>query len=235
MAINGNGVVGLLYQQLSGSGSTLRWTTRFSRSWDGISWADLVLADTPANTPVLIFSPYLGDYAHLLAVGKSFYGIFAANNSPNLANFPNGVTYQRNHDFTAQKLLALDGVTEVSASIDPFFFHHKPGKEAFGDMRGVVQWITRGTWADLDPQLDSNRGWYGANYPAEERPAGYPERVRVVVRYKGKTVEMIGNRAVNITNNFLGNQMWETFGGNRDYPWNLWPTKGPVEMQVDRI
>ena len=51
-----------------------------------------------------------------------FYGIFSANNSPDLANFPNGVIYQRNHDFPTRKLLGLDGTTVIRTSIDPFFF-----------------------------------------------------------------------------------------------------------------
>ena len=81
-----------------------------------------MLADTPANVPVKTFDPYLGDYDHLLAVGKDFYGIFSANNTPDPNNFPQGVTFQRNHDCTAQNLLDTDGVTVVNVSIDPFFF-----------------------------------------------------------------------------------------------------------------
>ena len=79
----------------------------------------------PANVPVKTFDPYLGDYDHLVAVGPDFYGIFSANNTPNPANFPNGVTYQRNADFNAQTLLALDNTTPVAPSIDPFFFKVK--------------------------------------------------------------------------------------------------------------
>ena len=68
------------------------------------------------------FDLYLGDYDHLVAVGKNFVGIFSANNTPNLTNFPNGVKYQRNANFTTQTLLGLDNTTPVPASIDPFFF-----------------------------------------------------------------------------------------------------------------
>ena len=28
------------------------------------------------------FIPYIGDYLHLLSLGKDFYGIFSANNTP---------------------------------------------------------------------------------------------------------------------------------------------------------
>lgn len=37
-------------------------------------------------------------------------------------NFPSGVTYQRNANFTSRALLALDNTTTVAPSIDPFFF-----------------------------------------------------------------------------------------------------------------
>jgi len=122
LAINADGMVGLLYQQLRGTGASRRWATHFRRSADGVNWNDLVLSDAPANEPGKRFDPYLGDYDHLVAVGSDFYGIFSANNTPNNANFPNGVKYQRNADFNAHMLLALDNVTPVAASIDPFFF-----------------------------------------------------------------------------------------------------------------
>ena len=70
--------------------------------------------------------PYLGDYLYMMAVGTSFYGIFSANNTPDNGNFPNGVTYQRNADFATKTLLAGDNVTQVRASIDPFFFKVAP-------------------------------------------------------------------------------------------------------------
>jgi len=65
---------------------------------------------------------YLGDYIKLLATGKDFFGIFSASNSPVAANFPSGVTYQRNVNWATQTLLGNDGVTPVAISIDPFFF-----------------------------------------------------------------------------------------------------------------
>jgi hypothetical protein len=122
LAINGDSEVGLLYQQVTGTGATQRWETHVRRSMDGRNWNDLLLATTPAATPQLVFHPYLGDYVYLMAVGPSFYGIFSANNTPDLANFPNGVSYQRNANFATRRLLRRDGVTPVPASIDPFFF-----------------------------------------------------------------------------------------------------------------
>jgi hypothetical protein len=59
----------------------------------------------------------------MIAVGIDFYGVFCGNNTPNMTNFPNGVTYQRNADFTTHTLFDVDGVTPVAPSIDPFFFH----------------------------------------------------------------------------------------------------------------
>jgi hypothetical protein len=123
LAINSDGVVGMLYQQMTGSAATLRWVTHFRRTTDntGANWDDTVLATTPANAPVLQFDPYLGDYDYLLAVGKDFFGIFAANNTPDPGNFPSGVVYQRNHDFNTHRLMDLNN-NPVDSSIDPFFF-----------------------------------------------------------------------------------------------------------------
>ena len=125
LAINSAGAIGLLYQQLTGTGAAGRWVTHFRQSADGANWADLVLCTAPASTPAKTFDPYLGDYDHLVAVRRDFYGIFSANNTPDQANFPNGVVYQRNADFVGHRLLALDGTTAVAASIDPFFFRVK--------------------------------------------------------------------------------------------------------------
>jgi hypothetical protein len=55
-----------------------------------------------------------------------FYGVFCGSNLPDLANFPNGVNYQRNADFATQTLLRTDNVTPVQISIDPFFIHLTP-------------------------------------------------------------------------------------------------------------
>ena len=122
LAVTTNGVIGFLYQQIRGTGASQRWQTHLRRSTDFINWSDLLLADTPATTPVKTFDPYLGDYDHLVANGTTFYGIFSANNTPDKANFPNGVVYQRNANFTTHRLLKLDGTTVVAPSIDPFFF-----------------------------------------------------------------------------------------------------------------
>src|SRR5438552_14862377 len=94
LAINSTGKVGLLYQQLVGTGAAQQWVTKFETTTNGTSWSALTLAQTAANRPPKQFDPYLGDYDHLMAVGKTFYGIFSASNTPRKTNFPNGIVYQ---------------------------------------------------------------------------------------------------------------------------------------------
>jgi hypothetical protein len=115
-------VIGLLCQQVTGSGAAQRWVSRLRRSRDGVNWSDLILANTPATTPPKTFDPYLGDYDHLVAVQNVFFGIFSANNTPDIGNFPNGVKYLRNANFANRSLLNVDNHTAVAPSIDPFFF-----------------------------------------------------------------------------------------------------------------
>jgi len=118
LAVANNGTVGALYQQLSGS----RWVTHVVQSRDAFATVqDVILANVPANTPTQQFLPYLGDYDYLLAVGTEFRGVFCANNTPDLANFPQGVTYQRAADFSTKTLTDGSG-NPVAISIDPFYF-----------------------------------------------------------------------------------------------------------------
>jgi hypothetical protein len=122
LAVNSHGRLGFAYQQLTGSGSTQRWQTHFRRTDDGTTWNDVTLSNTPANTPAFTFTPYIGDYIHVMAVGKDFYGIFSANNTPDPANFPSGVIWQRNVDTGTLALRNLSNTADVAVSIDPFFF-----------------------------------------------------------------------------------------------------------------
>jgi hypothetical protein len=122
LAINSLGKIALVYQQFTGTGATQRWETHYRETTNGTTWSDTTLCTTLSQAPTRTFSPYLGDYLHMMAVGKDFYGVFCASNVPDLANFPQGVVFQRNHDFAAKKLFALNGVTVVAPSIDPFFF-----------------------------------------------------------------------------------------------------------------
>jgi len=127
LAINSAGKVGLAYQQLTGvvAGAAPRWETHLQLTTTAFTtFNDFVLATVPANTPAPLFLPYIGDYIHMMAAGTSFYGVFSANNTPDIANFPQGVTFQRNHDFATKKLLGVNNTTEIPISIDPFFFKH---------------------------------------------------------------------------------------------------------------
>jgi hypothetical protein len=126
LATNRGGRVGLLYQKLTGTAPNQRWETHLERSDDNFATppTDLILhhaPDTVGHEQGRNDVP-LGDYNQLLAVDQAFYGVFSGNNQPHNANFPYGVKYQRNANFATGKLLALDNVTEVKASIDPFFF-----------------------------------------------------------------------------------------------------------------
>jgi hypothetical protein len=121
LAVNRDGKLGFLYQQLKGAGAAQRWMTQFEIIAKGARQR-FVLAMMATDLNDYKFDPYLGDYEHLTAVGQDFYGIFSSNNTPKLANFPNGIRYQRNADFTTGKLFDLDNVTPVASSIDPFFF-----------------------------------------------------------------------------------------------------------------
>jgi hypothetical protein len=118
LAVANNGSAGLLYQQLSGG----RWVTHVVQSRDAFATIqDTILATVPADRPVGQFLPYLGDYDYLLAVGNEFRGVFCANNTPDRANFPQGVTYQRAADFNTVTLTDGSG-NPVPISIDPFYF-----------------------------------------------------------------------------------------------------------------
>ena len=122
LAVADNGTVGLLYQQVTGSGATSRWATHLEQTRDAFTTAqDTILATVPSATPPVQFLPYIGDYNFLLAIGNEFRGVFSANNTPDRTNFPHGVTYRRRHSFTTQTLLDA-GDNPVSVSIDPFYF-----------------------------------------------------------------------------------------------------------------
>jgi hypothetical protein len=127
LAVNDSGNPGLLFQQLTGSGASAKWVTHFRQATAASPsvWSDMVLSSHPALTPVKTFDPYLGDYAYLTAHGQEYFGVFSASNEPDMAHFPSGVTYQRNHNFASKTLTNLAGAT-VPPSIDPFFFKVTP-------------------------------------------------------------------------------------------------------------
>jgi hypothetical protein len=126
LAINARGHVGLLFQQLQGTGSAARWVTQLEVTRDDWATTDLaaVLHTALASTPPRTFLPYLGDYIRLLCVGNDYYGAFSGSNLPDRVNFPSGVHFQRNTDWTNVRLLANDNSAPVAVSIDPYFVHY---------------------------------------------------------------------------------------------------------------
>lgn len=114
LAVNGEGKLGFLYQMLKGG----RWETHVE-----IGGNDFLLASTPDFAgPSYTGENPLGDYANLVALGPTFYGVFSALNTPDPANFPQGVRFQRNVDPATKKLRDLGNKNDVPESIDPFFF-----------------------------------------------------------------------------------------------------------------
>lgn len=126
IAINSEGRIGYLYQQLAGTSPNRRWQTHLRRSLDGVTWDDVILADFPAEgagSPG--GSRIVGDYLNMVAVGQDFYGVFSSYNDLGNASFPAGVTWLRNKTpagAATPRFLGVDGVTTVAPSIDPFFF-----------------------------------------------------------------------------------------------------------------
>jgi hypothetical protein len=121
LAINDSAIICFLYQKLTSQGATQFWSTELVSNK---TKTPLALERGPADRPkVEQWQPYLGDYIQLLALGNDFYGVFAADNTPDPDHFPLGMpTYDRNVDLTKHALLSADGKSEVQPSIDPFMF-----------------------------------------------------------------------------------------------------------------
>jgi hypothetical protein len=115
LAVSNNGRVGVLYQRLTGLGGPQRWEHHVQFTRDGADWHDVLLTNAAATN-------WTGDYSGLQTHGRDFYGIFATDNTPDLANFPHGVRYQRNVNFATKQLLDLSNNPTIAPSIDPFFF-----------------------------------------------------------------------------------------------------------------
>jgi hypothetical protein len=126
LAVSGDGRVGVLYQRLTGPVGAQRWEHHVQFTRNGVDWHDVLLANAAATN-------WTGDYNGLQAHGRDFYGTFATDNTPDLANFPHGVRYQRNVNFTTKQLLDLASNPGIAPSIDPFFFeiswHEEEGEE----------------------------------------------------------------------------------------------------------
>jgi hypothetical protein len=161
LAVDRQGTVGFLYQKLHNPGPSNRWQTHFETSTDGFTTVnDLILADVPDNNGAYPGPNPIGDYAGVIAVGKNFYGIFCGNNTPDLANFPNAVTYQRNANFTTHTLFDL-GNNPIPASIDPFFFKLIT-VEAFDDFY-VRDWTESPASGDTGVEPSTNPVFYATS------------------------------------------------------------------------
>jgi hypothetical protein len=122
IAVNSQGHIAYLYQQISGTSPNRHWVTHLRRSADGMIWDDQIMSDFPGEgagaPPNNLGGVYVADYDKVINIGKNFFGVFSAGNDP--AGFPAGVTYLRNHNAT--QLLRDDLVTPVGVSLDPIFF-----------------------------------------------------------------------------------------------------------------
>ena len=130
LAIASGGNAGFLFQQLQKVADTTRWVTRLVTSTDGFrTKRSYTMSTTPADNPKPLLQPYIGDYLELRAVGNTFFGVFSASNIPANANFPNGVTYNRNANFITHLLKNEHGGDTIGYSIDPFFFSVGPKED----------------------------------------------------------------------------------------------------------
>jgi hypothetical protein len=125
LAVNSRGEVGFLYQQHVITAAAF-WITTLEISADGFATVPtpIVLSQALQESSQTTGNNPIGDYEHLLAVGKDFFGVFSADNTPDLSLFPQKVAYQREHSFPLQTLWTDASHTfTAQASIDPFFFH----------------------------------------------------------------------------------------------------------------
>ena len=111
-----------MYQQLVAG----LWETHFRRTVDGTgqNWDDIVLARTA-------IAGIIADYSRVIGVGKDFYGVFPAWNTPDPANFPatpataanpNGARFLRKTTKVAPwQVLGSNGLP-IASSVDPFFY-----------------------------------------------------------------------------------------------------------------
>jgi hypothetical protein len=156
LAVNIRGVVGVLYQQLvtpgtcNGKGTaTACWETHLQTSSNfGNNWSDLTLGNLP-DLAAGGGQPTIGDYDHLLTVGKDFYGIFSGYNAyatSTTTNFPQGVSFQRFTDNAGNYFADSAHTMAIGNSIDPFFF--QVSEEAAGDDFYVRDWTDSSTSGD---------------------------------------------------------------------------------------
>lgn len=126
LAISADGTIGFLYDSYDPATDLLSQHL-VQTSDDFATTSDTLLASETNATPTATFSPYLGDFFDLEALGTSFYGVFSASNADNGSNaqFLSGTTFERSFSGTpgSADFQLNDGAgNAVTASIDPFFF-----------------------------------------------------------------------------------------------------------------
>lgn len=161
IAMNNHEVVGFLYQALGNPGSGNRWRTHLGTTTNTFSTVqDLVLAGVPDQEGTYGGVNPIGDYDNVNAIGQDFLGVFSGFNHPDLANFPNGVTYLRYHNFTTAQLFTDSALTTPvsSESIDPYFFHlvEVPPSQNFY----VRDWTASPTSYDQGQEPSTNPVWW---------------------------------------------------------------------------
>ena len=121
LAINDDGKVGFGYQQLvqRADGEAIWETTFVLANQNFLTPRYFTLARTLAAVPKPIIVPNIGDYTDLLAVGKSFFGVFSAGNDFDTSEFPQGLSYVRKKPGTP---IMVGYGAMVETSIDPYFF-----------------------------------------------------------------------------------------------------------------
>ena len=126
LAILADGTIGFLYDNYDPA-TDMMSQHLVQTSDDFASISDTLLATESNAIPTATFSPYLGDFFDLEAIGNTFYGIFSASNADNGtdAQFLTDTTFGR--DFTGTPGTADFQLTDgsgnsVVSSIDPFFF-----------------------------------------------------------------------------------------------------------------
>ena len=123
LAVNARGTVCFLYQQVTGNGANERWVTTIERSSDNGS--DLAVQRARDRAGGGSDAAVSAIYRRLRRAGQRrehFLRHLLRQQFPRSDRFPSGVTYQRNHDFQTRRLFDVNGATQVSVSIDPFFF-----------------------------------------------------------------------------------------------------------------
>ena len=150
LAVSGDGTVGILCLEQNGNYLEVHFLKAFGGSFAPLSIIERVLAKFPNNNPVKTFDPYVGDYFQLKAVNFNFFGTFSASGDPDPSHFPSAVYFQRyvsvsgivqsNAPLTSPGNLVnlyndtnsgMVAVTNISSSIDPFFFYDTGAPLAF--------------------------------------------------------------------------------------------------------